>query len=179
MSSSPRLDMSKARALIVDDNAKSLEVMLQILVGFGFREIQKCRSVADARNLVSSQSYDILFLDDEMMSENGIEFTRFIRSKPRLPNFTAPIVIVSGYTPERMVLGARDAGANIVVAKPIAIGTLMARIEWFARGDRAFVMSDTYNGPDRRSKNLPPPEETGDRRAPIEGTDGETPSDQD
>tara|TARA_R110002124_G_scaffold29919_9_gene103546 strand:+ start:2745 stop:3314 length:570 start_codon:yes stop_codon:yes gene_type:complete len=166
MSPSPkRLDLRRANALLVDDNPQSLDLLAQVLAGFRMREIKSCRSAAEARDIVNSQGFDLILIDFEMPDEDGLSLVRHIRSQQQLPNYTTPIVILHGFTPAGMVSRARDAGANMVVRKPIAPSILLSRIEWIARNDREFVAADGYNGPDRRFRHVPLDEDREERRA--------------
>lgn len=165
LSSSTRLDLRKAKVLLVDDNPQSLELMSQVLVGFRVGRIATCRSAEEARETVAAVAYDLIIIDGEMPEEDGISLARHIRSQREAPNFTAPIVVVSGHTPVEKVTTARDAGANFVVKKPIAPGVLLSRIEWLARNNRQFVTTESYCGPDRRIKQQLLPEGIPERRS--------------
>ena len=165
LASQTRLDLRSAKVLIVDDNQQSLDLISQILMGFRVGKTETCRSAADARKLVSGQRYDLLIVDAEMPDEDGVAFTRTLRRQSDLPNFTVPVILVSSHTPFQNVERARDAGANLVVRKPIAPATLLNRIVWLARNSRQFVSSEGYCGPDRRFRKGPPPEDVGERRA--------------
>lgn len=164
MLASSRLDLRKSKVLVVDDNPQSLDLMSQILIGFRVERALGCRSAEEAREHLLTTTFDLILIDGEMPAEDGISLTRAIRRQPEQPNFTAPIVIVSGYTPEEKVLRARDAGANLVLRKPLAPSTLLARIEWLARNTREFVTTATYCGPDRRFQHLPLPDGVEERR---------------
>jgi DNA-binding response OmpR family regulator len=150
-----RLDLRKIRALIVDDNPQSLELLSQILSGFRLGKLVSCQSADEARALVSRERYDLILIDFAMPGEDGLQLARHIRSGATQPNHTTPILILHGYTPEHMVIQARDAGANMVVRKPVAPATLLNRIEWIARDARQFVESAGYCGPDRRIRTVP------------------------
>jgi len=150
-----RLDLRKIRALVVDDNPQSLELLSQILSGFRLGKLTTCPSAEEARALVSRERFDLILIDFAMPGEDGLHLARHIRSEPALPNHTAPILILHGYTPEHMVMEARDAGANMVVRKPVAPAVLLSRIEWIARDTRNFVESAGYCGPDRRLRTVP------------------------
>ena len=91
-----------------------------------------------------------------------------------------PILVLSSYTQRHYVAAARDAGANLVARKPISPRALYDRITWVAHTDRPFVETETFFGPDRRFKDLDPPDgiykresdppsetETSDGQAPI------------
>ncbi len=159
-----RLDLRQAKVLLTDDNKASSSIISQVLVGFGIRLKSQCGSAAEAREILNVEVFDLILLDGEMPGEDGFELAQYIRSDPESPNFTAPILIFSGYTPRTKVLRARDAGANLVVTKPIVPRILLERIEWMARTTRDFVECPSYSGPDRRYQNRPLPEGVSERR---------------
>lgn len=163
--SSIRLDLRNTRALVVDDNPQSLELLSQILAGFRLGTLKSCQSPDEARVLVAHEKFDLILIDYAMPGEDGLHLARHIRSEPSLPNHTAPIVILHGHTPEHMVVQARDAGANMIVRKPVAPAVLLSRIEWIARDTRDFVESDGYCGPDRRVRTVPLPLDMPERRS--------------
>jgi DNA-binding response OmpR family regulator len=150
-----RLDLRKTKALVVDDNPQSLELLSQIMSGFRMGKLRSCQSASEARSLVARESFDLILIDFAMPDEDGLNLARHIRSESSLPNQTVPILILHGYTPEHMVFQARDAGANLIVKKPVAPAVLLSRIQWVARDSRQFVDSESYTGPDRRIKTIP------------------------
>lgn len=160
-----RLDMQRANVLLVDDSAQSLELISQILMGFRVKNIKPCRSADEARELLPRHRFDMMLIDADMPTEDGVSLVRGIRQNAADPNHTAPIMVVSGFTPAHRVAQARDAGANIIVKKPIAPAVLLSRIEWLARNTREFVLSATYCGPDRRFQTVPLPDGCEERRA--------------
>jgi CheY-like chemotaxis protein len=164
-SSSGKVDLSRSSVLLVDDNQQSLDLMQQILVGFRVGKIQTCTKAEEAREICSRSRFNLLIIDGEMPEEDGISVTRHVRSNADLPNFSAPIIIVSAHTPMAKVFRARDAGANLVVKKPLAPAVLMSRIQWLGLNTRPFIISDNYCGPDRRIKPMPLPEGVTERRA--------------
>ena len=137
----------------------------KLMLGFRVEKANGCRSAEEARDLLASVIFDLIVIDAEMPNEDGIALTHHIRHQPELPNFTAPILLVSGHTPLEKVVRARDAGASMVLRKPISSAVLLARIEWLARNAREFVTTPTYSGPDRRFQHLPLPEGIEERRS--------------
>lgn len=160
-----RLDFRKSDVLLVDDNQHSLDLLSQVLAGFRFRKTQSARSAAEARKYLATQPFDLIIIDAEMPQEDGFHLVSEIRSRPKGPNFTVPIVVVSSFTPLNKVARARDTGANMLIKKPISAATLAARIDWIARTDRLFVEADHYCGPDRRFHREPLGEGVEERRA--------------
>ncbi len=159
-----RLDLRQAKVLLTDDNKASSSIISQVLVGFGIRLKSQCGSAAEAKEILKIEVFDLILLDGEMPDEDGFDLAQYIRSDPNGPNFTAPILIFSGYTPKKKVLRARDVGANFVVTKPIVPKVLLERIQWMARTTRDFVECPSYSGPDRRYQNRPLPEGVSERR---------------
>jgi CheY-like chemotaxis protein len=161
------MNLKKAKVLLVDDNHYSLELILQILLGFRIQQTITCTSSVEARTVVESQNLDLIIADVEMPDEDGVALTEYVRSLTRLPNFTTPIILVAAHASIDAVTRARDAGANLVITKPVAPAILLSRIDWLARSNREFVRSENYRGPDRRFKNKPLPDGIEERRADM------------
>ena len=67
-----------------------------------------------------------------------------IRRKVDNENRTIPILLMSSDTRETAIKQARDAGANMVIAKPISPASLYDRLAWIALTPRQFVDAPTY-----------------------------------
>ena len=61
-------------------------------------------------------------------------------------------MLMASDTSEASIKQARDAGANMVVAKPMSPSSLYDRLSWIAFNPRPFIDTATYFGPDRRFK---------------------------
>lgn len=166
LASPQRLDLRDSKILVVDDNNQSTDLISQMLKGFRVTPTS-CRSAQEARAVVRIQAFDLLIVDSEMPGEDGIEFVRSIRGDPETPNFTVPILLVAAHTPVARIMDARDAGANLVVRKPVSPSILLSRIEWLARSKRQFVQAANYSGPDRRFRVGPLPAGIAERRAEM------------
>lgn len=164
-SASKRLNLRKANFLIVDDNTQSLELISQILLGFQVGKIKGCRSGQEADEQLASTAYDLILIDGEMPDEDGYALTHRIRHEPEKPNFTTSILLVSASTSLTKILKARNAGANMVIKKPISPAVLLDRLVWLASNSRKFITSESYCGPDRRLKSIPLAEGQEERRA--------------
>lgn len=160
-----RLNLGQAKVLVVDDNARAMEIISQILLGLGVTQARKITSPAEARTPAGHEPFDLILLDHDMEGESGIDFCRFVRGDTKGCNYTTAVILLTTLPSAQTVRAARDAGANFVLAKPIKPAVLLERIEWISRESRAFVTSDTYRGPDRRFQSAPLPEGVEERRA--------------
>ena len=162
--STGRLNPAKASILAVDDSPQAMEILSQILLGFGATKAAKCHAVGDAKRLLVHETFSLAIIDDDMPGEDGFALTQWIRLDPAARNYTAPIIIATSNPAQSRILKARDCGANTVITKPIVPAVLLSRMEKMARANRAFVTSDAYRGPDRRFQNYPLPDGVSERR---------------
>lgn len=154
---STRINLEKASVLVLDDNGPSLDILSQVVSGFGVKQLQRAESVKDAQELVKTKTFDLIISDVQMPDVDGIEFINWLRRDAPENNRYVPVILVTGHTRGIDIFRTRDAGANFTVAKPITPKVLLERIFWVAREERAFIECDTYVGPDRRFKYEGPP----------------------
>ena len=160
-----RLRLDGIHFLLVDDNAHALQIMAQVVAGFGVRNISKADSAATARQALMRGGVDIVLTDAQMPGETGYQLTEWIRREAPEPTRYVPVVIVTGHTPESDVTLGRDIGAHFTIAKPLLPRVLLQRLFWISYEDRQFVQAEGYVGPDRRFKRLGPPADTDGRRS--------------
>lgn len=164
MQDNDKLDLERINVLIVDDNAQSVDILAQVMSGFGARNITRCASAKEAKAALTSSRIDFILSDAEMPGEDGYDLLRWLRREAKEPNRFAPAILVTGHTRISQVKRGRDCGAHFVVSKPIQAKVLLERVFWVARDERMFVDCDVYAGPDRRFKfEGPPPGEDGRR----------------
>lgn len=138
--------------LVADASSYMTMLIHSMLRGFGANKVIEVRNSIQVLQVMSVQRIDILICDSRVPSIGGLKLTRAIRSKVDNEHRTIPIILMSGDSSETMVKQARDAGANMVIAKPISPASLYDRLTWVAFNPRKFVDTETYFGPDRRFK---------------------------
>lgn len=174
-----RINLEKAQVLLVESNLQGMDILSQVLHGFGARSQHKCDGVQKAWEVVKNTDLDLIVCSDTLSDGDGYDFIAELRKSSIDPNRYASVVMVTGHTPMSNVRKARDCGANMVVAKPITPTVLLQRIVWIAKEPRAFIEAPGYAGPDRRFQNLgPPPGVDGRRRddLPLEVGEATTPN---
>jgi CheY-like chemotaxis protein len=145
-----RVDFTRIRFLIVDDNTHMRRILRAFLHGFGAREVLEAEDGALGIEMAISHQPDVILLDWEMPILDGIEVTRLIRQPSSGANPHIPVIMVSGHTEKRRIAQARDAGVTEFLAKPISSKSLYDRIFAVVAHPRPFVRTTTYFGPDRR-----------------------------
>jgi two-component system chemotaxis response regulator CheY len=150
--------------LIADPNQYVRRVVNGMLRGFGANKVVEVDSATALFQALSNQKVDILLCDMRLQPHGGLKITRTIRRNSDNENRTMPILLMSSDTSENTVRNARDAGANIVVAKPMSPSSLYDRLGWIVFNPRPFIDTASYFGPDRRFKIEGYPGGTGRRK---------------
>ena len=145
-----RIDFTRLRFLVTDDNAHMRQIVRTILHGFGARAIMEAEDGAAGLEIFNRGQPDIVITDWGMPIFNGIELTQMIRQPGTNPNPFVPIIMLSAHTEKTRVIAARDAGVTEFLAKPIAAKSLYLRIHNVIHNPRPFIKTESYFGPDRR-----------------------------
>lgn len=156
-SSNAKIDLTRARALLLDDNPVHLEMLSNVLHGFDLKRQTKCGNLREAKAAAQNSEFDLVMVEAALADGSGFEFIRWLRRDGPEFNRTTSVLVVTSGTRLDDVAAARDSGANFVLAKPITPQVLLQRIIWLGRDRRMFVDAAGYAGPDRRFKAFGPP----------------------
>lgn len=148
----PTVNLRDLVILVADPNSYVRRVVHGMLRGFGANKILEVEHSISLFQTLSGQKIDILLCDTRLPPHGGLMLTRTIRRNAQNQNRTMPILLMSSETSETTIKNARDAGANMVVAKPMSPTSLYDRLGWIAFNPRPFIDTATYFGPDRRFK---------------------------
>src|SRR5687767_7629920 len=108
LSSNTRIDLSRSRALLLDDNRAHLDMLGGVLNGFDLRKQNKCETVLAAQDALYGAQFDLVMVEAAMAKEDGFEFIRWMRRSGPENNRTAPVLVVTGATRADEVAMARD-----------------------------------------------------------------------
>lgn len=136
----------EAGVLIVDENAGFMDLTAQILMGFGFRKLER-------RGLKGGEARagfdpDLIIVDPFPDVEAGFRLIEEHRRKQAAGSLPAVVIVVTGHTPRPLIEKARRAGANYIVAKPFSANTLLDRILWSTSSVFSNVVSGDVDGED-------------------------------
>lgn len=150
------MDLKALRILVVDDNRHAAEIVKSVLASVGAQDIHEATTADRAFQLMREVNFDVIILDQNLgEGGEGTQLVRRIRNDPASPNPYVSILMLTGYTEQRRVQAARDAGVTEFLSKPFTISGLLRRIEVMIHQARPFVRSADYFGPDRRRRADP------------------------
>ena len=111
--------------LVVDDDPRLRELLRRYLAENGFR-VTVAGDAAEARANLAGLAFDLVVLDVMMPGENGIDFTRAVRTEgqPR----RLPILLLTAMAEPEDRINGLEQGADDFLAKPFEPRELVLRI---------------------------------------------------
>jgi CheY-like chemotaxis protein len=162
-----KVDFSRLRFLVVDDNNYMRKIIRALLHGFGVRDVFEAEDGASGLESFMANSPDIIITDWEMPILDGLEMLRMVRQPETSGNPFVPVIMISGHAEKRRVMEARDTGVTEFLVKPISTKALYQRIVGVVTQPKPFVRTGSYFGPDRR--RMSGPDFDGEDRRKSEG----------
>ena len=150
--SKPSINLTEMVVLVADGSPFFSRLVHSILRSFGTTKVLEVRSTWEVLRTLSNRNIDVLICDVKLPPHGGESLVRAIRRKKDHEHRTIPTLLMTSDPREQAVFRARDAGANMVIAKPLSPSNLYDRLAWIALTPRQFVDAPTYFGPDRRFK---------------------------
>lgn len=149
------IDFGQIKALVIEDDRMSRDLVVSILESVGLTRIYKASDGSQAFTRMQDDTPDLIVSDVMMEPMDGIAFTKRLRTHRDSPNPHIPVILLTAHTDRTTVLEARDAGVNAFVAKPVSIDEMRRKIVLVMQDPRKFIESGEYVGPDRRRRDQP------------------------
>lgn len=158
-------DLSNFTILLVEDSPYMRNLTSEMLKLFGVGDILRCDNAEEAIDLLTIthirkssrhiDKVDIVLTDWLMPDGPGEDLVKWIRTHESKNIAFLPIIVISGYTTEKLTFKTRDMGVNEILVKPISGKLLAQRICSVIDVPRQFIRTQDYFGPDRRRQDLP------------------------
>ena len=129
----------KPLILIVEDDPQIRRFLRVALSSEGYR-VQEATTAQDALAQAAAHRPEIILLDLGLPDCDGLEVIRGVRQWS-----TAPILVLSARGQERDKIEALDLGADDYVAKPFAVGEVLARIRAGLRRSNAVASGPIFH----------------------------------
>ncbi|PCJ15906.1 MAG: hypothetical protein COB04_12210 [Gammaproteobacteria bacterium] len=113
------------KILVAEDNSINQQVIMRMLLKMGFVAdlVENGQQAIDAAH---QHHYDLIFMDVDMPSVNGIDATKAIRALPKFRD--TPIVALTAHALQEYKENCLQAGMSDFLAKPVHPQTLSAMI---------------------------------------------------
>jgi CheY-like chemotaxis protein len=119
----------RLQVLIAEDHPSSQAVLTQALQALD-AEVTPVANGFEAVRAYGRQAFDLILMDLQMPVMDGYEAIRMIRAlEARTRRKPVPVVVVSAHDRPADVAAATAAGADMHVAKPVSVPTLLGAID--------------------------------------------------
>src|SRR6202162_2116481 len=116
--------MNITNALVVKNDMAVCRILHRMLAEEQYT-VQTSQSVADALGIVEQKPFDVYVLDYKLPDGTGLDVAERIRSD----GSEAPIILISGYHPSVVGLGAEKFRIMEIIKKPFARATLCSAVK--------------------------------------------------
>lgn len=115
--------MSKARILIVEDEASMRRILRRLLEGAG-HEVHEAECLATAKDKFAGEPLDLVITDYRLKSGSGMEvLAAAVEFDP-----TLPVIMVTAYATVDLAVGAMKEGMFDFITKPFVPDTVLASV---------------------------------------------------
>jgi DNA-binding response OmpR family regulator len=130
MASDPKVEMTAAKILLIDDDSRLTAMVGDYLRGHGY-DVETAGSLAEGRSRLQVGAYDALVLDLMLPDGDGLDLTRELRNDARLKRLPLLMLTARGEPMDRIV--GLELGADDYLPKPFEPRELLARIKALLR----------------------------------------------
>lgn len=116
--------MPECKILLIDDDRTFRVVTADLLQDEGY-QTSSAASVAEARDTLASEVFDLILCDMVMENETGLNLLEYIKEK----NIQTPVLMITGYASVDSAVAAMKAGAEDYLTKPYSDDALLLKIE--------------------------------------------------
>jgi PleD family two-component response regulator len=120
-----QVESSRCNILIVDDVAKNIQVLGNILRQEGY-SISFATSGKQALRMVAADSFDLILLDVMMPEMDGLEVCKGLKEDPESRHI--PVIFLTAKTEREDIVKGFQVGALDYVTKPFNSAELLARV---------------------------------------------------
>ena len=118
-------EISETHLYLIDDEENMVRILGKILTREGYR-VSTFTDPSLAVSRAGEDRPDIIVTDIAMPGEDGAELTRTLRREPALAQ--VPVIAVTGAFNERSLTDIYQAGADVLLSKPVRLEHLLAEV---------------------------------------------------
>ncbi|PSB61646.1 multi-component transcriptional regulator, partial [filamentous cyanobacterium CCP1] len=133
----PKPPAADAKVMILDDDPIVLDALSLLLQPWGL-QVKILQDPRQFWNVLTATTPDLLVMDLEMPTFNGIDLCRVVRQDPKWGNL--PILVVTAHTDMESIQQVFAAGADDFISKPVVGPELVTRV--ISRIDRSRLQQE-------------------------------------
>ena len=127
--------------IVVVEDSKPMQMILRsMLAGLQVRRIRMFDGAKAALTVMVRDPPTLIVTDLRMPGMSGLSLLRTLRSPKMDPLCFVPVIVVTAHATQAVVEEAMEAGAHLVLVKPVAPAALAERIAWIMADRRHIVL---------------------------------------
>ena len=132
-------DVSRIRALVVDENAAARQATRDLLQSMGIGLVQQANDPIRAIRMMEAETFGLVLCETRFRSQmDGCQVLEYVRTRRLLAPWSA-FVLLSSDAERSAVAAAREWQPDAFVLKPLTAATLTPRVDQALRRRRAFA----------------------------------------
>lgn len=143
---------ARVKIVLADSDSYMRQGLRNAFATEGFQDFKTVGRITLLRELLATAPADLLILDIDTPDGDAIALVRDIRAGKVGRNPFLPIVMATWDADPGKIGRAAHAGVDTILAKPLSPAQLFARIESLVTARKPFIATNTYFGPERRSR---------------------------
>lgn len=120
--------------LVVDDQASTRALIAEALAEDRDATVMLAQDGDQAFRMALAHRFDVIVCDVKMEPVDGLSFLRALRSHKEEAIRKVPVIIMTGTATREVVVAAHQWDATAIMAKPISIAMLKARLQAIREG---------------------------------------------
>jgi polar amino acid transport system substrate-binding protein len=121
----PQSDLRGLRVLVVDDNPTAIELLKERLESFTFKVTSTSNASDALKRLIEAEKLEkdpfrLVLMDWRMPGMNGIQAAKLIKQNNDHLSVIPPVILITAYGREEVMLQAEEAGLDAILIKPIS-----------------------------------------------------------
>ncbi len=146
-------DFSKSGVVLFDQQRNVRHLMWSVLKEIGFKDVQDCKTLEEALDFLVISSPDLVIVDIDIDHDQVCAKISDIRNQV-IGHNPFVVIIATTWNPSwGIIRRVLNAGADDIVNKPISVQLLLNRVSNLIRNRKEFIVTTSYVGPDRRSRD--------------------------
>lgn len=125
----PNVDYSKMRVLIVEDEAYTRVISRTLLRQIGVRDIAEAANGRDGLTKLTEWEPHLVLCDIHMTPINGLEFLEKVRGHPQANLRGTAVIFLTADAKPDTVKFAKENAPNGFLVKPISLASLKSRLD--------------------------------------------------
>ena len=122
--------MGALRVLVVDDDAATVELTRFVLAAAGF-VVESTTDSTNAMFLISTFQPDLILMDIQMPTIDGLELTRLLKADPSMQHIV--VVAFTAFAMKGDEVRMRASGCDGYIAKPFDVASFAETVRSYAR----------------------------------------------